>query len=105
MERREPVGVGKREVEQDNVDSAPLQFGKRFRQAVGGTDAEPRVTDLGQRELDQATVARIVLDKKHADRAIRGSDAHVGRRTTVSQKSSMVRTTVMNWSRSTGLVM
>jgi hypothetical protein len=29
--------------------------------------------------------------------------AHFGRRTTVSQNSSMVRTTVMNWSRSTGL--
>ena len=59
---------------------------------------------LGEHLADEARIPRVVLDEE--DRFAQGLGFHfaLGSVTTVSQKRSIDCTTVMNFSRSTGLV-
>lgn len=62
---------------------------------------------LAQRPAEEPRVARAVLHQQDARGRVRGGQGRVpsGSLTMENQKSSMDLTTVMNWSRSTGLVM
>ena len=100
----EPVAVRKREVEQDELGFLEREQLQPARQPVGAAQPERCRGILAQHLLDEARVSRVVLDQQDRLGGSFLDDHRVGSVAMVSQKRSIDWTTVMNFSRSTGLV-
>jgi hypothetical protein len=99
VEVGETHAIGEPEIEQHRVDVAACQSVARFAQAMCDEQLDGEVARLAHRFAQQSNVAGVVLDQQ---------DPHaqsLGRWTMASQKPSIERTTSMNLSSSTGLVM
>ncbi len=102
-ERFQPEGIGQRQIEQHEPGLAAREVLEAARQAVGGVEVKRRRRVLADHLQDEPRVARVVLDQEdvvHRAQCL----PFGGKVTTVSQKESMVLTTTMNFSRSTGFV-
>ena len=87
------------EARPDHFDALHLLGVLRQQHEHGGARQE-----LAQHLPDQPRVTRVVLDQERTDRCLRTAHVTCGSVTIVNQKSSIDFTTVMNCSRSTGLV-
>ena len=103
--RVEPGAVGQAEVEEDDVDAALVDAREALVEPRGGLEAQGAAFAVGQHALDEQDVSPVVLDEESGDVAVVHADHSGGSLTMVSQKSPTLRTTCMNWARSTGLVM
>ena len=100
------VAIRQRQVQEHDVSDTLRQLLQSKRQAVSVGELHRRVPDTGlaQHLPDQPRVTRVVLDQQRTDRCLRTTHVMSGSVTIVNQKSSIDFTTVMNCSRSTGLV-
>ena len=110
IESCEASAVGQRQVEEHQVGAVFTQVLESAGQAIGHADVDGvgGTARIAQHLADEARIAGIVLDQQRAyagaGRRFGGHDL-LGSVTMVSQKSSIDLTTLMNCSRSTGLVM
>ena len=99
------AAVRQAQVQQDQVDLAPVQSLQPRRELGDPIDLEAGVLGFRQHLSDEPGIAGIVLHQEDSG-CVAIHLIHLGGNfTTVSQKSSMDLTTVRNCSRSTGLVM
>src|SRR5882672_11739668 len=100
----EAVAVREREVEQHHARRLRGEVLKTLREPADAIEFEQPVLAFGQHLPDEADVPRIVLDQQNPLAFGHVSYFPFGSVTTVSQKLSIDCTTLMNCSRSTGLV-
>ncbi len=99
------MAVGQRQVEEHELGLLERQELEPTRQTVGAAQAKRRGRILPQHLLDEAGIAGVVLDQEDRLRDGLLDDHRTGGSVAmVSQKRSIDCTTVMNFSRSTGLV-
>ncbi len=108
VERVESMAVRQGQIEQYERDASFLHARDSLGKPINMSDPEPAVIGFRQQHAQQPGIARIVLDEQN----MRGGVVHgrvyslplAGSTTIPSQKSSIDRTTLMNRSKSTGLV-
>ena len=107
LECLQAAAVWQRKVEQNQVNIAVCKTLESSCQAIrpAQRDGSRTSTGLAQHLEDQPRIARVVFDQQRANGCCVDAHDWRGNVTIVSQKSSMDLTTVMNCSRSTGLVM
>src|SRR5262249_16468549 len=95
--RIQALGVGQREIEQDDGEGFLVEAPERVGEAPDMRELEAHAGAFRQRLAQEARVAAIVLDQQNFDRSWAQADS-CGSLTIVSQKSSIDWTTRINCS-------